>query len=280
METRSNPKSRGSPEERSCGSCDARLKEGEEIIKCEICEYNFHTQCEGVKKATYKFMMESLREEDFSVHWYCNGCNRGCGKILKMMTCIEVRQQKVEQELKVLKSEVTKLEKEATKRVGDVMEVVGQKMGELEDSMTQQIQGLGQKTSKQVENEINEAIDRHQRKKRIVITDLARAGEPEEEVNRKVANLLRKLDVNPERDIVGIQQLRETRHISVELKQVAQKNEILQKSNKLRDLEEYKEVYVRPDLTYNQRKEGFRLRAEIRERTKKGEKTCGFSGGK
>ncbi|KAJ8020007.1 hypothetical protein HOLleu_41827 [Holothuria leucospilota] len=129
-----------------------------------------------------------------------------------------------------------------------------------------------------IREEVSEAIERDKRRNRIVISKLT-TDERGEDLQRKVKDLLQSLGFSEEGIVRKVMQLQDKKFLSVELENKEAKNKVLQRAKKLKENVQYRDVYIRPDLTYRQRKEERKLREEMKARVLKGEKNLRIKNG-
>ncbi|KAJ8047729.1 hypothetical protein HOLleu_06798 [Holothuria leucospilota] len=129
-----------------------------------------------------------------------------------------------------------------------------------------------------IREEVSEAIERDKRRNRIVISKLT-TDERGEDLQRKVKDLLQSLGFSEEGIVRKVMQLQNKKFLSVELENKEAKNKVLQRAKKLKENVQYRDVYIRPDLTYRQRKEERKLRKEMKARVLKGEKNLRIKNG-
>ena len=123
-----------------CGSCKQKVNSKEKAVECEICQLWYHTRCEKISDGTYKIL-----QENNSIHWYCERCNKGIAKVLSALANILKRRDKVEEtldqmekglesvrnELKNLKEEMERKIKESDKKEKEVDEKLTREIEEL-----------------------------------------------------------------------------------------------------------------------------------------------------
>ena len=77
-----------------CLKCCTIVKDDDAALQCEVCEGWSHTRCENISEEGYKVLQME------NIHWYCNACNKGIGKVIVMMSKIQQRQDKLEMDWK------------------------------------------------------------------------------------------------------------------------------------------------------------------------------------
>ena len=97
----------GSDDNAECPDCKRLTVATDEALECEICENWFHIECQKITKTTYNFLLKNSRSREKSkVHWYCDRCDMGAGKILSVVTKISRRQDKMEEKMKAQEKEL------------------------------------------------------------------------------------------------------------------------------------------------------------------------------
>ena len=137
---------------------------------------------------------------------------------------------------------------------------------------------------------IDEYRDRETRKLNIIIHNALESTATEPSVRiahdtKSVADIAKSIDAGPV-DIVNITRLGKkldgrSRLMKVQLSNLNQKRKILSNTKKLRESSSsFQKVYVTPDLSLNERRENKRLRDELLQRKKDGEKDLIIQRGK
>jgi len=79
-------------EDSLCGKCSKQVRDG---IQCEICDKWWHPVCAGMSSD----ICECLGANN-QLHWYCNGCNPGVGKMIHEIRKIHDRLYLIEDSLR------------------------------------------------------------------------------------------------------------------------------------------------------------------------------------
>ena len=77
----------------TCPECKETVSDGDDSLQCEICENWYHIGCQNVNKTTYKVM----EKHPNNIHWYCNICEKGAGKLVLAINKLSRRQDDLEQ---------------------------------------------------------------------------------------------------------------------------------------------------------------------------------------
>jgi hypothetical protein len=142
-----------------CG-CGKRVEDVDNGLQCEICEFWFHTKCEKVSNETYK----SIQDNE-SIHWFCKDCNKGAAKVLRMVSKLQERQEKLEEkfeeELGKVKSELAEIKEKSIVKLEQRQERIEKDNEDLKEEMvrTNKVYAsmvLEQKESMKEQSEIQE----------------------------------------------------------------------------------------------------------------------------
>ena len=270
VNTRSHDKNPPQQEEleiRNCGKCDIMVEIADKVVLCDLCRNWFHTRCESIDDGLCDMIMRYGQCGSKEMSWYCKICKHIASGIISEITHLKNWQEKSDKKFKDLDKKMTANEKQTTKNT-KVMERCENKLTEMEEDLNQMKVNTGVTNAEEIKKEVNEMLQREQRRNRIVISNLTyTAAQP---LNQKVCELVDKLQV-PVEKVKEIRQLKDVNYVSVELDSYAVKIDLLRKSKSLKDMPEYRKVYIHPDLTYNQRQENKKLRAELKNREEGGE---------
>lgn len=83
-------------------TCGKKVKTGDKGLQCEICEGWFHSKCADVDDKDYAFLSKNIS----GMHWFCDYCNMGCVKIMKLIG-------KMQEELGLCKKELMQMKQQA-----------------------------------------------------------------------------------------------------------------------------------------------------------------------
>lgn len=118
-----------------CGTCEAKVQE--KGLWCEICEYWFHVDCEGVPEDTYKV----LQKNEDGVHWYCKGCGKGAVRVFAAVARMSKRQDKLDEAISSLNAKVGEALGKAETLKGE-MTSISNKQEKLEESISKKQEKL------------------------------------------------------------------------------------------------------------------------------------------
>lgn len=93
-----------------CKVCDKSVNSNHKGILCEICEFWFHAECQGVSNQIYKL----LSDKSSSIHWFCTGCNGAAARLYKMVCALQANQDKLIEDVGQLSAEVANQNKSIT----------------------------------------------------------------------------------------------------------------------------------------------------------------------
>ena len=90
-----------------CGKCEMLVTNNHKAVACEACDLWFHIECEDIPETVYNYMKDV--DTGSQINWYCSYCKRGCVKLCKRITKLEIGQHDIVQQyehLEVLVKEV------------------------------------------------------------------------------------------------------------------------------------------------------------------------------
>ena len=91
-----------------CPDCGEVCEPNSDSICCDICDSWYHAvACQGLKRSLYIALCDDENED---LHWFCKGCKRAAGKVMKTVSALSQRQDKMEANLESVASRVQKLE--------------------------------------------------------------------------------------------------------------------------------------------------------------------------
>jgi len=130
---------------------------GEGSAQCELCDVWFHSKCQGISDLMFKAM------SDFGeLHWFCKGCRGGAEKLLAMVSKMQTKVEKLEDELLRLHAESRAELVQAVQDVRTELAVIAARVDKVErqtDESKDNVQKLEPKWSelfsKQVESKIS-----------------------------------------------------------------------------------------------------------------------------
>lgn len=140
-----------------CGTCMKPFSSGEGSAQCELCDIWFHSKCQGISESMFRAM------KDYGeLHWFCKGCRGGAEKLLAMVSKMQTKVERIEEELLRLHAESRA---ELTQAVNDVkaeLAVIAARVDRVEKQTDESINNVqkmepkwSELFSKQVENKIS-----------------------------------------------------------------------------------------------------------------------------
>ena len=127
-----------------------------------------------------------------------------------------------------------------------------------------------------------ESFDKFQRKKNLVFFNVPEIGNSDRD-KEEISKILREIEVeDTDINVVGRIGIKKDkiRPIKITLEKYNDKLKILSCARNLRGSANFKDIYISPDLTTLQQKEGKKLRDELKLRKNNGETNLGIRGGK
>ncbi|KAK4325791.1 hypothetical protein Pmani_003733 [Petrolisthes manimaculis] len=280
-----------------CKQCRRKVQGDDEGIQCDKCGLWYHAVCENIGEALYKDL-----QKDNDELWFCRRCKPTVKKNLLENKKLKEDNVRMKEELQEVKEELqegndtisdkteTKLAKELNiikKQVEGTqkrIENLGKKWEERENEMDEYI-------TKKVFEIIKEKEERDRRKNNLVMHNI----EEPNNMNEKELydhDLAVCMDIFgneigariEEGEIVDIARLgkkeeegenqnRRPRCLLIKMKEPEKKLSIIKNAKKIKTTRknEYKRVFIQPDLTSSERENEKELREKLREKREQGE---------
>lgn len=263
------------------------VSDSDKLMECERCNDWYCTKCLDMNDKVYKIMNDRK-----DIHWYCKYCELQAVTAVKTDKDIEDR---CATYMKSITDRLDKMDAKIEEKADkDKIKDLEQRMTRLEENEKGAEGGDRAEVEKQTSDTVRVAIEeqreREFRARNIVIINLPESdkSKPEERQDddiKTTKNLLTALDITEDDAIekcwrMGKMQSGKNRVTKVTLKSSQLKRNVLRKTRSLKDIEEYDDVFVGPDLTDMQRKEQYVLRKELKARKDKGERNIFISRGK
>ena len=252
-----------------CGECKMDVtKDG---LECEVCERWYHCECQGVSEEVYKVLDQDC------IHWYCRGCDKRMAKLVKTVARLEERQEKLEVELADTKNEVKQV-KDEVRKLDSVKEEVRRLDSKVNEMANSQVSGsVGMRR-----DDVLEEIEIERRKMNLVVNGLREGSQDEEEIREVFTKLA---GIRGVRSIVRIERIgrravNKIRPVRVVLNNMDGRLEILKQAPGLKSWEEYKKLFISPDLTRKQLEREKTLRLKLKEIREGGERNAKISKGR
>ena len=86
-----------------CGSCFKAVSDQEAGVLCEICGIWYHCRCQGISDPLYK----AMNQYSTDLHWFCKVCKAGAEKLLAIVTKMQMKVERLEEEIVRLKNDIT-----------------------------------------------------------------------------------------------------------------------------------------------------------------------------
>ena len=75
------------------------IDESDEALQCGICENWFHSECQGITKATYKLLAKNAWVTKNHVHWYCHICDTSAVQIITLVAKISKKHDQLDMQV-------------------------------------------------------------------------------------------------------------------------------------------------------------------------------------
>ena len=249
-----------------CLNCKKKVSSGQKAVQCDACNGWFHAGCAGVGGEEY----EKLKGEEEI--WLCRRCRECARDAIKENAILKQEVGRLTRRLEGLEEMVRKMRREVVDEVVERVQVV---------KPTQHEEILGE-IGRQVEAKVEEALDKKRRKTNLVIfkvkeSNRARVEEKIEDDRRECREIfsigLGVEEIRIEK-VIRLGKIREDgrgRPILVKVGSETEKWNVVGQAKKLRNVGQYRSVYINPDQTKDERERDKRLRDELTERRNRGE---------
>ena len=84
-----------------CGFCKKAVVSSDNGVVCEVCEGWFHSKCQSMSDDTYKLLNPD------KIHFFCGNCDKAVGKILKSLSELALRQDRLDQRMNMMKKDIS-----------------------------------------------------------------------------------------------------------------------------------------------------------------------------
>ena len=234
-----------------CGKCDEHCAKNSKSVGCNLCDTWWHKDCAGMDDDYFDQVIQT--EKMFGWTGYlCKICCKVSKLLNKDTKSLETKVTALEAENKALKLRLDALEKKQGEGEGNLTKV--------KEEMTQ----AKEEVKKEVKEEL---IERDERSDNLVIYGLKESEEEEAEERKKedeemVKKVAKQTGVTVEENDVEVKfragKKREDgkpRPLIIRMKDPEKREKILDGANKLGKKDEWKKVYVAPDMTAKQRED-------------------------
>ena len=120
-----------------CGSCLKAVSDQEAGVLCEICGIWYHCRCQGIGDPLYKV----LSQYSTDLHWFCKVCKAGAEKLLAIVTKMQMKVERLEEEIAQVKNdittEITKIKTKQQPELEQAVKAVGDDLKKLSDRVEQ-----------------------------------------------------------------------------------------------------------------------------------------------
>ena len=83
------------------GVCKKAVVSSDNGVMCEVCEGWFHNKCPSMSDYTYKLLNQD------KIHFFCGNCDKAVGKILKSLSELTLRQDRLDQRVDAMKKDIS-----------------------------------------------------------------------------------------------------------------------------------------------------------------------------
>lgn len=89
-------------EDNKCRGCLKAVLEQENGVMCEICNNWYHCKCQGINDQLYRI----LNQYGTELHWFCKGCQAGADKLLALLTRMQTKIDKMDEEIVRVRTDI------------------------------------------------------------------------------------------------------------------------------------------------------------------------------
>ena len=245
-----------------CLRCKKNVAKNSRSIKCSICNFWVHVECEGVSNELYNILANPEKYGTSGISWKCDSCQASAAKLHELVEKYENRIKGVEVRLADTEGAVKDMDREV-KKISDKLTARDDKINDkLKRNELAIFDEIRQRDNRK-KNAILYRVDEHER-------DDATGTERREWDKKLCMDILEALQMRMvESDLKFVRRLgekgAEPRPLCVGFFSELERDKLLRRS---RDLEKTKfsAVSVCPDLTWKQREEEMELRKEAERR--------------
>ena len=90
-----------------CPVCEEKIRRNAEILRCCVCTYDFHPNCENVSKEVYETLKPVIEE---GIMWCCSKCKVFGNTVVDLVNSLSTELKKTKRILDVEKNKTTRLE--------------------------------------------------------------------------------------------------------------------------------------------------------------------------
>jgi len=115
-----------------CPLCNKVVNDSDLALECEICDQWYHINCVDISEDEYTFLSAHK-----SVHWYCMTCIKNVANVIKLVSSLKQRLEKVSEQVTLMSAQVTTNKDKLThyeKKVDEICE------GKLPDTLARAIE--------------------------------------------------------------------------------------------------------------------------------------------
>ena len=240
-----------------------------EALQCIMCDQWCHKGCGKITAELFR-ICDLQKKECGTAYWVCTSCSSFAAKMSIQMKEMDKKISKIEKTVKSNSDNIATLNK-ASDTVNDKLKSLEKSQDELKDNNRHNQEG----TARVVLAELRQ---QESKKDNLVVHMIKESTsdnleERKEDDRSEIDDLFTELELDiSSEDVKFIKRLgRRTqdtvRPILLGLKTHSDKEKIMSRANTLKDKEDpWNEIYISPDLTYQQRKEDERVRAECEQK--------------
>lgn len=241
-----------------CYGCQKTLSKTENGVCCNFCEHWFCLKCSKLKKIVY----QALKDSPDSLMWFCTNCLTAFPGVKKFM----IRMGTLEDKFDKLEERVGKLEKQPS-TIENINDIVREEVREIRDIESRKLHMV----CFNLPESVNEDPDQRKTDDESYLKGLIDTDMNLRDQNIEVENPIRLgKRIHDPRNQTDEMSSKGSRPLRFKVQNFEDKRKILQSNTQLKRNadEKISKIYITPDLTKKQREDSFKLREELRYRSR------------
>jgi len=266
-----------------CPDCNKVCEPNSDSICCDICDCWYHAvECQGLKQSLFQALCDDV---DQDLHWFCKGCKRAAGKVMKSVSALSQRQEKLEKDLENVAGRMQKMEDgDLPQKLEENINVkINETIRTGMDEITKQMEAKIAKLMEELKaadmgSHRGRLIDRSRNLMIFKENEVEDEGTRRETDQRTVQSIFDNtlgLEGIAAKSVerIGVYDKERKRPMLVIMETREDRNSVLKRINDIRaaDKELIKKIFISADLSQSQRKKEAELRSELRRRREAGE---------
>ena len=237
-----------------CGSCQESVTQRQKGIQCNFCDKWHHCKCQKVPDDVYNILKS---KESCHVVWYCAPCKVNIHGTIKRVSQLEKTIETQALQIKDMQASIDKLTAALNNR--DSHQPQPPTFAAVVSNNNQNVASLSRELKREHDDHLS-------RERNVIIYGTQASEDGDKELMHSIAG-----DIGVSLDGVKLttQRIGKVHESGAQLLRVTlakdKKRELLDNAKRLNSSTDYKQVFIRPDLTKAERQIQFELRKKLRE---------------